>query len=208
MRINHVVASIDISTGGPARSITHLIQGIINYDNSFVFELNTCDSVNPIIKTFDHNKSQINFHQHLINFSKTLKRQLIASDTSIFHGHGLWQLPVHQMSRMAKKRNIPYIITPRGMLEPWPLKQGKFKKKLALTFFQKKDLESATCIHATSKMELHNIRKLGFKNPIAIIPNGINLKNYPSNIPKNISNTNLIISEQRQALSHFYLRFD
>ena len=193
MKINHVVASIDVSTGGPARSITHLIQGIIDYDNSVVFELNTCTSVQPIIKTFNHNKSEINFHEHFINYSNSLKKQLIKSETSIFHGHGLWQFPVHHMSRIAKKRNIPYIITPRGMLEPWPLSQGKFKKKVALTIFQKKDLQSATCIHATSKMELQNIRKLGYKNPIAIIPNGINIKNYPSSIPKNDLNKKTIL---------------
>lgn len=29
------------------------------------------------------------------------------------------------MASLARKNNIPYIITPRGMLEPWPLTQKK-----------------------------------------------------------------------------------
>ena len=79
------------------------------------------------------------------------------------------------MSKNARERNIPYIISPRGMLEPWALNAGKWKKKLAMALFQRKDLANAACIHATAQMEAENIRKLGFKNPIAIIPNGIEL---------------------------------
>ena len=75
------------------------------------------------------------------------------------------------MAKIARKRRIPYIITTRGMLEPWSLSQSKFKKQLAMLLFQKKDLKYAACIHATAQMEVESIRHLGFKNPIAMIPN-------------------------------------
>lgn len=87
------------------------------------------------------------------------------------------------MARFARKNNIPYIITPRGMLEPWSLSQKKIKKLIALFLFQKKDIEKATVIHVTGEMERLQIRKLGFKNPIAVIPNGVNLNEYPSTYP-------------------------
>ena len=48
-----------------------------------------------------------------------------------------------------------------------------------MLLFQKKDLQMADCIHATSNSEAKNIRALGFTNPIALIPNGINLLDYP-----------------------------
>lgn len=97
----------------------------------------------------------------------------------ILNGHGIWQMPVHHMAQLAKKKGIPYIITPRGMLEPWAMNAGKWKKKVAMALYQRKDLENSNCIHATAQMEAENIRQLGFKNPIAVIPNGIDLKEFP-----------------------------
>jgi glycosyltransferase involved in cell wall biosynthesis len=88
------------------------------------------------------------------------------------------------MSYYARKNNIPYIITVRGMLEPWSLNQKKLKKKLALKIYQNRDLKYASCIHATSKLELENIRRLGFTNPVAMIPNGIDIEKFPKEFPK------------------------
>jgi glycosyltransferase involved in cell wall biosynthesis len=83
------------------------------------------------------------------------------------------------MSILAREFSIPYVISPRGMLEPWSLSQKKIKKRIAMLLFQKKDLQMANCIHATANSEAKNLRALGFTNPIAIIPNGINLLDYP-----------------------------
>ena len=40
-------------------------------------------------------------------------------------------------------------------------------------------MQRAACIHATAISEAQNIRSLGFTNPIAIIPNGVNLLEFP-----------------------------
>ena len=78
------------------------------------------------------------------------------------------------------------------MLEPWPLQQSSFKKKVYRHLFLDKMLKNASCIHATSALEANNIRNLGFKNPIAIIPNGIDLKEYPVYNKKNKSTKKLL----------------
>ena len=41
--------------------------------------------------------------------------------------------------------------------------------------FQKRDLSRATAFHATAQSEAESIRRLGFKQPIAVIPNGVQL---------------------------------
>ena len=64
------------------------------------------------------------------------------------------------------------------MLEPWALNNNLIKKKIAWHLYQKKDLNFADVIHATAEQEAENLRKLGLKKPIAIIPNGINFSNY------------------------------
>jgi glycosyltransferase involved in cell wall biosynthesis len=100
------------------------------------------------------------------------------------------------MAKVARNKKVPYIITPRGMLEPWSLTQGKLKKQLALKLFQYKDLAKADCIHATAPMEVESIRGLGFKNPIAMTPNGVNIEEFPTEIPnkRNIPKKILFLS--------------
>jgi glycosyltransferase involved in cell wall biosynthesis len=59
------------------------------------------------------------------------------------------------------------------MLEPWALSFRAYKKKIAWNLYQKKNLESAVLFFATSEAEADNLRKLGFIQPIAMIPNGV-----------------------------------
>ena len=54
-----------------------------------------------------------------------------------------------------------------------------WKKKIIGCFFEYRNLKEANCIHALCQSEYESIRKFGLKNPIAIIPNGINIPNAP-----------------------------
>jgi glycosyltransferase involved in cell wall biosynthesis len=51
--------------------------------------------------------------------------------------------------------------------------RGRLKKSLAWSAYQRRDLASATALHATSQEEAAEIRALGLQQPIAVIPNGI-----------------------------------
>lgn len=178
IKISHVIKSIDLETGGPARSTTHLINELNEVNPNLHITLNTFDSNYPIINQFE-NKNSIIFFKSNYGFYSGLRNNLIKSNYSLLHGQGIWEFPVHLMSSLAREFRVPYIISPRGMLEPWSLNQKKVKKRIAMLLFQKKDLQMADCIHATANSEAKNLRVLGFTNPIAIIPNGINLLDYP-----------------------------
>ena len=191
MKITHFISSIDVSTGGPARSVTHLIKKIIISSKNQVF-LVTNKTLNPILTRLGNNENSLIFFKKRRELKIKLNK-LKSNNIDIFHGHGIWQYTVHKMAIFAQKNNIPYIITPRGMLEPWSLNQNKIKKKLALLIFQKKDIKKATVIHATAQMEVENIRKLGFKNPIAMIPNGVNIDEFPNETPNKINNPKKIL---------------
>jgi len=59
-----------------------------------------------------------------------LNRLVVNEKFDLLHGHGIWQMPVHEMAQIAKRTGIPYVIAPHGMLEPWPLNAGKWKRNL------------------------------------------------------------------------------
>ena len=77
--------------------------------------------------------------------------------------------------RWAQRRGKPYVVTPNGMLEPWALRNSKWKKRFARLFYEDSMLRGAACLQANTTKELNDIRTYGLTNPVAIISNGINL---------------------------------
>jgi glycosyltransferase involved in cell wall biosynthesis len=93
----------------------------------------------------------------------------------IIHDHGLWLPCNHAAAKAARKFGIPLIIQPRGTLEPWALSYRAWKKRLVWRIYQQANLKSASLLVATSEQEAESIRKVGLRQPIAIIPNGLEL---------------------------------
>lgn len=172
MKILHVISSLDLSIGGPAKSVSDLSLYLAkNGQDITVF---TTESDNPY--SIDYIYPNLRFIFVSANEFKQQLNDLIRNEKfDILHGHSLWSMHVHYLSVIAQKNNIPYVITPRGTLEPWALNAKKWKKRIAMLLYQRKDLKKAACIHATAVMEAANIRSLGFKNPIAFIPNGVDI---------------------------------
>lgn len=91
----------------------------------------------------------------------------------LIHLHGMWSPFLAIAALAARKMGIALVISPHGCLEPWALSYKKVKKKLALTTYQGFVLHSASMFVATANQELGTIRKMGFRQPIAVIPNGV-----------------------------------
>ena len=182
MKINHIVSSLDISMGGPSKSVSDLAFGLSKLGENVT--ITSTYSENPYFNVESNSKIELNLIKHT-SFKTKLEEIIKKEKYDILHGHGIWQMPVHHMAKFSRKNHIPYIITPRGMLEPWSLNAKKWKKRVGMLLYQRKDLEFAECLHATAQKEAENFRSLGFKNPIAVIPNGIDLNDFPISEGKN-----------------------
>jgi glycosyltransferase involved in cell wall biosynthesis len=105
-----------------------------------------------------------------IGMSKAMKLALHAEKPEIVHTHGLWMLP-----NVYRTTDAAFIITPHGMLSTVALSFSPRKKRLFRLFFQDEALAAAALFHATAKSEYDDIRRFGLSQPVAIIPNGIDL---------------------------------
>lgn len=85
----------------------------------------------------------------------------------------------HVVARFAKEHRIVRIVSPRGMLSQWSMNSSKWKKKFIWYGYQRRDLLNADAFHATSDLEATELRALGFKQPIVVIPNGVSAPNFP-----------------------------
>ena len=183
MKILTFLTNIDQSKGGPSRSVPMFVRGLA---------LEGVDITIMVIKSGDMNLHALdgtNAKVRLLptNYKKSELESLIKQEKfDVIHGQCIWEPLFHQMRVLADKYHIPFILTPRGTLEPWSLRQSKWKKKIARWLYQDNDLRRCACIYATAELEAQHIRELGFNNPICIIPNGIETEGYPCRTDKSI----------------------
>jgi glycosyltransferase involved in cell wall biosynthesis len=110
-----------------------------------------------------------------IGFSTSLLPIMLHTKSDLASFAGLWKYPSLAGRLWAKRTGKPYLIAPHGMLDPWAVKNSRFKKAAAGWLFQDGHLAGAACLRALCASEAESIRAYGLKNPICIIPNGIDL---------------------------------
>lgn len=115
-----------------------------------------------------------------IGFAPGLGAALRERDPDLVHQHGLWQYLSAQVSAWGRRTGQPVVISPRGMLDAWALRNSGWKKRIARVLFEDSNLRGAACLHALNAAEAESIRALGLTNPIAVIPNGTDLPELKS----------------------------
>ncbi|MEL6195841.1 MAG: glycosyltransferase [Myxococcota bacterium] len=98
----------------------------------------------------------------------------------IVHDHGLWRTPNVLAAWTPKfSRSARLVVSPRGMMEDWAWRYHWARKQVAWWLGQRAILD-ADCYHATAHSEACAIRSRGYRGPIAVIPNGVELPVMPS----------------------------
>lgn len=114
-----------------------------------------------------------------LGYSNNLDKILEKLSPDIIHQQGIWMFYSRNATKYRNKnKDSKLIITPRGMLDPWILKNGKWKKGIVKFLYQNSNLKKADCLHALCESEYLSMRKYGLKKPVAIIPNGVNLPSH------------------------------
>jgi poly(glycerol-phosphate) alpha-glucosyltransferase len=110
-------------------------------------------------------------------YSRELRRKVFSNTRkdSIVHNHGLWMYPGVVARKAAVAAGAPLVISAHGMLDAWALRNSALKKRAAGWLFENRNLRQAACLHALCEAEAKSYRDYGLRNPICIIPNGIDL---------------------------------
>ncbi len=184
MKVLHVLSNMDPGSGGPARAITGLAlaqksAGLDpqvfstypgDFDKSLVLQLKQKDIS---VKLVGPTTPPLQSHPEL---KDSLHKQIQKAD--IVHIHALWEEAQYQAARISHKLGKPYIFRPCGMLDPWSLEQGKWKKKAYLNFRLRKYLDNASALHFTTKEEKDLTAPLKLKGRKFVLPNGIDLSEF------------------------------
>lgn len=104
---------------------------------------------------------------------KAFGRLFAGKTSAVVHIHGIWTTFEMNAFRQARRQGAKIVWSPHGSLEPWSLKNKRFKKLPAWWLYQKRALQKADLLIVNSEQEKENLRKLGLRPPIGVIGNGV-----------------------------------
>lgn len=110
-----------------------------------------------------------------------LGREVASYD--LVHIHGLWHVPGWDAARLARRRGVPYVVSPRGMLEREALAIHGARKAVAFRLIERRNLRSAAFLHATSPREAETLAASRLGPPIVVASNGVNADESRSSSP-------------------------
>lgn len=195
---DQVVASIDDPGAGPSHSVLALTRAIARTGASA-----SIHAVDRWRGAATHRVEEaFPIHRHpldrlpiasMVCASNSLREALDAraGAADIIHTHGLWLFPNVYPSWVVRRADAraKVVLSPRGMLAPQARQFSRFRKRLYWEVFQKRALSDAACLHATSEEECEDIRKAGLSNPVAVIPNGVDLPSVRAQNAKRLERT-------------------
>ena len=187
-KIYQIAESVTLESGG----VRTVLENLNNYLNA-----NKIFSSTVVANQIEDTDSHFHFPSHKFKFwgySSELKSFLPSNIKAedLVHLHGVFMHAQYISSKFANKTNMPYIITPHGMLEPWHLKDKQLKKRIYMGLVLNSILAKACIIHAITPFEKENLYKLTKHKNIIEIPNFINYSDLPKSMDYNPSEEYLL----------------
>ena len=177
MRVIHVVPAITEEASGPSYSVVRLCESLIETGMDVqlaALEWSSAPVSLPYLKTFP-----LGIGPRRLGVSPSMRKWLEAETDSgrvdLIHNHSLWMMPNVYSGRACRKGRCRLVVSPRGTLSAWALGRSALQKRIFWRLLQGPAVAGAACFHATAESEYDDIRRLGFRQPVCIIPNGIDL---------------------------------
>jgi glycosyltransferase involved in cell wall biosynthesis len=109
-------------------------------------------------------------------------------DCDVTHGHGLYVGPNLIFGREARRQRKALVYHVHGMFEPYILKRSRWKKRLVQWMFEDRNIRTVRFWRALTSTEADQIAATGARQPIAVIPNGLDVADFakPADIDRPI----------------------
>jgi len=205
MKVLHVVPTYLPATryGGPIYSVhglckalvargheVHVFTTIVDGDSDSDVPLNTAVNIDGVKVWYYPSGSRcgrrgpaansfLNRIARRLYYSPQMKKALKAriQDFDNVHLHSVFLWPTSMAARLAYTANIPYVLSPRGMLvKELVQRKSRWLKTAWLSLIEKKNIEYAAGLHMTSNAESRALNDFSFQLPsVFTIANGVDL---------------------------------
>lgn len=172
MKLMHVVPHLDQEAAGPTQSVMRLCESLAalghDVDIHTMAAGRTPGGARLRVLSEWRFPPRFGFSPHLL---PQLKRE--AKKADILHNHSLWSFP-NMAAGLACGKSTALVTSPRGTLAPAARARSRWRKRV-FGPLQRPAIKCAACLHATSQMELLDIREMGLRHPVILLPNGIDV---------------------------------
>lgn len=194
MRVLQVVPGISAESAGPSYSVPAMCRGLQNAGCDVALHF-AGDMPNrkfgfPVYAHKAHSFPHPNFGRSPEMLS-ALREE--CKTAQIIHNNSLWMLPNVYPAWAKRGTKCKLVTAPRGTLASWALKHHWLQKKLFGWCAQYAALRTTDMWHATCEKEYEEIRAAGYRQPVAIVPIGMDLPELAPHAEENHSRMRKVI---------------
>lgn len=169
----HTVDTL-VNPTGPSAAIPSLCASLAARGNPTELHVLEAPPGRDGVRVVEHRRARLlGFYGRSPHMRRSLSE--LAHDVDVVHAHKLWLLHARYAFDSARRAGKPFVLTPHGSLAEAALRISRYRKGLVWRLWQRRLCESAHLVHATSDKERDEIRALGLRTPIAVIPNTVPL---------------------------------
>ncbi|MEM1297699.1 MAG: glycosyltransferase [Pseudomonadota bacterium] len=186
MKLIHVVPHVGHEASGPSYSVPALCRALGRAGADVTLMTQTKDTGEeplPESAGFRHVIHKEKGWPKALHPSPDMARALAgaAADADLMHNHSIWLWPNVYPGQVSRDTNTPLVSGPRGALAPANLAHGRLKKRIFWNLFQHVTYDQTSLLHATGEHEYRDLRAYGLRQPVAVVPNGIDV---PEMVPE------------------------
>jgi len=108
-------------------------------------------------------------------YAPRMVKLLVEHNPDLVHCHGIWTYHAWATLSWQRRSRRPYLVSTRGMVDPPGLAKSRLVKFIAKQLYVNRLLHGAPCIHVLGETEVQSARAFGLRNPLCVIPNGVDL---------------------------------
>lgn len=183
MKLLVVVPALGSVYGGPSKSVVELAQSLgktgisvdlitTNANGQTVVDV-------PLQQWIVKDYYRVQYFPYLgigdYKLSTSITRWMIknASSYDLVQTNAIFSVPNLSAYFACWLRSVPYVVIPRGMLEPWALSYKAWKKKIYYALLERPALQRADALQMLASTEAAQIEPLHIRSPLLISPNGV-----------------------------------
>jgi len=176
-----MIRSLCATDGGPPRSVCGLANGLAALGNRVTILTTgkpgesaqiTPDAEVKIVWLSGQHSWAGSFLDEGLFLPRRLYSAIQKLKPDLVHDNGIWSGFNHTVATTCARLRIPRVVSTRGMLTGWSIRQKRWKKRLAWMAYQRHDLNRAALIHVTAESEAKDLRSFGLRPAVAVISNG------------------------------------
>jgi glycosyltransferase involved in cell wall biosynthesis len=194
IRILHVIASLALRTGGPAKAAFDMARAVARLGHEVAIFTTTRELVAaerqahaiPIMRDGVEIRYFRDHFPRVFATSWPLARALEAAipQVDIVHLHSLYLFHDWATARICRRHGVPYLLRPHGTLDPYHWRLHRWRKAALEIAFQNRVLREAAALHFTSEEEMRRAAPHAQGTPGVVVPNGLDLSEY-AELPPN-----------------------